>query len=493
MANEKAQILYEKTAWRTAPASRRFSPLGASLLLVVVDYVALVAAVWAAYFSRASLLPEYFGHAPFTVADTVFFSIVPLVFLLFMQFDRLYTARLLFWQMTEKLFKISIYAVLLIVGLLYFTGVGKEISRIFIFLLWLYSFGFAVIGRYLAKKALIMAGAWQKPALLLGAGQTGELLFRAFRDDGGLGYNIVGLIEDRPRVAASFKGCPLLGSFAEAEKIIARTGVKELIVAAPGLERTELVGLIQRLQPLVNNITFVPDLFGVPVASLELETLFNEKTILLRVRNNLAYWYNSTLKLVFDNLASLAGMIVILPVCAVIAAAIKLDSPGPIFFAHQRIGRDGKTFPCYKFRTMAVNAQELLEKYLASDPAIRQEWERDFKLKDDPRVTRVGRFLRKTSLDELPQIFNVLRGEMSLVGPRPIIKDEIAKYGDYINDFYLVRPGITGLWQVSGRSDVDYENRVQLDSWYVRNWSLWLDMMLLMRTVGVVVRGKGAY
>ena len=142
---------------------------------------------------------------------------------------------------------------------------------------------------------------------------------------------------------------------------------------------------------------------------------------------------------------------------------------------------------------MCVDAKEKLEQLLKTDPEAKAEWEKDFKLKNDPRITKSGAFLRKTSLDELPQIFNVLKGEMSLVGPRPIIKDEMVRYGEYINDYLMVKPGITGMWQVSGRSDADYKQRVQLDSWYVRNWSVWLDLMLLWRTMKIVAQCKGAY
>ena len=142
---------------------------------------------------------------------------------------------------------------------------------------------------------------------------------------------------------------------------------------------------------------------------------------------------------------------------------------------------------------MCVDAKEKLEQLLKTDPEARAEWEKDFKLKNDPRITKSGAFLRKTSLDELPQIFNVLKGEMSLVGPRPIIRDEMVRYGEYINDYLMVKPGITGMWQVSGRSDTDYKQRVQLDSWYVRNWSVWLDTMLLWRTMKIVAQCKGAY
>ncbi|MBD8955249.1 MAG: undecaprenyl-phosphate galactose phosphotransferase WbaP, partial [Streptococcus lutetiensis] len=159
----------------------------------------------------------------------------------------------------------------------------------------------------------------------------------------------------------------------------------------------------------------------------------------------------------------------------------------------KRVGQGGKEFPCYKFRSMVPNAQEALEVYLKENPAAREEWERDFKLKDDPRVTRIGKFLRKTSLDELPQLWNVLVGDMSLVGPRPIVRDEIVKYGDYINDFYLVPPGITGVWQVSGRSDItDFEEVVALDMKYIQNWSISEDIKIIAKTFGVVLKREGS-
>ena len=162
-------------------------------------------------------------------------------------------------------------------------------------------------------------------------------------------------------------------------------------------------------------------------------------------------------------------------------------------FLHARIGQYLKTFKMYKFRTMYADAEKRLEEMLSKDEKLKEEFYKNFKLKDDPRVTRIGKFLRKTSLDELPQLWNVLIGDMSLVGPRPIVRDEIVKYGDYINDFYLVPPGITGVWQVSGRSDTTYEERVLMDSWYVHNWSVWIDIVYLLKTVLAVAKSKGAY
>lgn len=185
--------------------------------------------------------------------------------------------------------------------------------------------------------------------------------------------------------------------------------------------------------------------------------------------------------------------ILLLPLLCVVAAAVWLSSPGPILFSHRRIRRHGEFFTMWKFRTMCINSGEVLERYLAAHPEARAEWRATHKLKNDPRVTRVGRFLRHTSMDELPQLWNVLNGTMSLVGPRPIVAAEVEKYGEYFKDYCAVKPGITGLWQVSGRSELTYEQRVQLDRQYARNWSLQADAKILMRTWTSVVNRDGAY
>jgi undecaprenyl-phosphate galactose phosphotransferase len=175
-----------------------------------------------------------------------------------------------------------------------------------------------------------------------------------------------------------------------------------------------------------------------------------------------------------------------------IAVALKLEG-GRVLFSHQRIGKNGRTFNCYKFRSMVPNADFLLQKLLQEDSQLRAEWHKERKLKFDPRISRLGHFLRGTSLDELPQLFNVLKSEMSLVGPRPIVSEELEKYGLEKSYYLMVRPGMTGLWQVSGRNDLDYDTRVYLDAWYVKNWSLWYDLAILVKTIKVVFGRRGAY
>jgi undecaprenyl-phosphate galactose phosphotransferase len=259
------------------------------------------------------------------------------------------------------------------------------------------------------------------------------------------------------------------------------------------MRQEELVKLIYKVQPLVRNLVVVPNLVAVPIEGVEVESLFNERLMMLRLRNNLASPLNRWLKYNFDFTVTLVGTLVISPLLLLIALWIYYDSPGSVIFKHRRVGKDGKEFNCYKFRTMCVDAEAKLDELLTNDAASKAEWELSFKLKDDPRITRSGKFLRKTSLDELPQIFNVLKGEMSLVGPRPVVRAELERYGICLRDYLLVRPGITGMWQINGRSDTTYNERVQIDSWYVRNWSIWIDMVILFRTFKSVVKTKGAY
>ena len=177
----------------------------------------------------------------------------------------------------------------------------------------------------------------------------------------------------------------------------------------------------------------------------------------------------------------------------VISIIIKITSPGPVFFGHKRVGRYHKEIKCWKFRSMVNNSQEMLEHILATDPVRAAEWEKDRKFTDDPRVTKFGKFLRKTSLDELPQLWNVFTGEMSLIGPRPVTVPELEKYGKYTDYVLSVKPGLSGMWQISGRSDTGYEERINLDTYYIQNWSVWIDLWILIKTIAVVLKGKGAY
>lgn len=208
-----------------------------------------------------------------------------------------------------------------------------------------------------------------------------------------------------------------------------------------------------------------------------------------------SYIYADFGKRLFDVLFSLSVLIIFFPIYLVLAFLIYLNSPGPILYVQRRVGRNGRLFGCIKFRTMVVDADQMLVDMLDACPDSRAEFEDNFKLKHDPRIIPIGKWLRMTSLDEFPQFWNVLMGDMSVVGPRPLVKDELPKYGAAIDRVLTIRPGLTGLWQVSGRNDIPYPRRVQIDLYYVRSQNFWIDLSIIIKTVGVVIfsKGNGAY
>lgn len=459
------------------------------LVLMIVDYVAILGAEFFSY----SLRNFFITTTVFKLSWLSFHVIVPVVYMVFMQVNDLYTRRMQFWRIISKIFNANVYAVTVLIVILYLAHTADTTSRLFVGLMGISAFVFLVIGRYIIKKVLNHVRLLQLPVLVMGAGETAALILDYLKKDTGLGYEFIGFLEDytpNPVVAAM---PPQLGTFEEAEDVIQKTGVQHIMVIAPGLHNKEIQTIVYRLQPLVKKVAFIPDMGNMPLATLDMESLIDGHIVTFSFRNNLSRWYNRFVKRGFDLVCTLVGVICLLPVLAGIALWIYTDSPGPVIFKHRRIGRNGKEFPCYKFRSMCADADVKLKKLLETNPQARAEWETEFKLKNDPRITKSGDFLRKTSLDELPQLFNVLKGDMSLVGPRPIIREEISRYGKYIEDFYMVRPGITGMWQTSGRNDVPYNERVQMDTWYVRNWNVWFDIVLIWRTLKVVAGKKGAY
>lgn len=393
---------------------------------------------------------------------------------------------------SKKLAKVILYSAALSTALLAIGGNLGQAGLIFIGSLSLCSLAYLVALRYVVLRLLALTDYWKRPAVIVGAGKTAELLVAAFSSELYWGYKVVGLIEDNERPLT--QAYPRIGSFTDAGAVIAASGVKDVILATPGLSRQELLNLINLIQPLVTNLVIVPDLFEVPNGDLHLETLFSERVILLRLRNNLDYLWPRCLKRGFDIAAATLGLAFVLPILVAVVILIKLDSPGPVLHIDNRLGRNGRVFLCYKFRTMKQDNNIILAEYFRVRPEAKAEWERYAKLRCfDPRITAVGAKLRKYSLDELPQLINVIKGEMSLVGPRPYLVREHGRMGHSFGMISQITPGITGLWQVSGRNNIDFSGRLLLDCWYVKNWSLWLDAVILVKTVRVVFSGRDAY
>jgi len=461
-------------------------------LMVIIDYISVICGIVSAYNLRL-LLPFSESDMALHIDHWYAYIITPLVFISVLFLNHGYKIDTAYWEKIKIIFRSITIGIVLSIVLMYAGHILNNVSRLFVILSYGFILLYIIVFRYILARTLIKLNILAIPVLLVGAGKTAEIVDIHFSNMPLAMYKIVGFVDDNPKSSVLANKYECLGKFSDAEAVIKKYNIPNVLVCAPGLEPRKLVTLINKLQILVEKVTFVPELFGIPAANIQARGLMNEQTLILEVKNNLAQRRNRLFKRIFDVTATVIGGILILPVALIVAILIYLDSPGPIVFGHKRVGQGGKEFPCYKFRSMVPNAQEALEIYLKENPEAREEWERDFKLKDDPRVTKIGKFLRKTSLDELPQLWNVLIGDMSLVGPRPIVRAEVEKYGEYINDFYLVPPGITGVWQVSGRSDTTYEERVLMDSWYVHNWSVWIDIVYLVKTVFAVIKSKGAY
>jgi undecaprenyl-phosphate galactose phosphotransferase len=218
-----------------------------------------------------------------------------------------------------------------------------------------------------------------------------------------------------------------------------------------------------------------------------------ELSVLLGQSKVAPYTIGGKSKRIFDVIIASITLIVFLPLFACVVLLLKLTDPGPVIFRHIRVGQGGRRFACFKFRSMVLDSDKVLKALLESDPAARKEWDRTQKLANDPRITPLGKFLRQSSLDELPQLINVIRGDMSLVGPRPIVPSELTRYGDKLSLYLQARPGITGIWQVSGRNDCGYDRRIEMDANYVRNWRFSTDFVILLRTLGAVLARRGSY
>jgi exopolysaccharide biosynthesis polyprenyl glycosylphosphotransferase len=281
----------------------------------------------------------------------------------------------------------------------------------------------------------------------------------------------------------------ILGSVAQLEKVVSQFQIEEVILASSAISSREKLLEIFRRYGLSRdvNVRLSSGLYEIITTGLSVHEFASVP--LVRVNKVRLTGGNVALKLLLDYAVTVPVVVMIAPLLLLVALIIKLESPGPILYRRRVMGVNGRQFDAYKFRTMHINGDALL----AARPDLQAELARHHKLKNDPRITRVGRILRRTSVDELPQLFNVLKAEMSLVGPRMIAPPEMEKYGQWGLNLLTVKPGITGLWQVSGRSNISYEERVQMDMHYVRNWSLWLDLQLLWQTFPAVFQGIGAY
>jgi undecaprenyl-phosphate galactose phosphotransferase len=355
-----------------------------------------------------------------------------------------------------------------------------------------------VLARLVARAYCRRRPAFIQNAVLVGGGETAQLLARKFRTRTDYGVNLVGFVDTDGKSAG---GVEYLGGVNRLPALVDRYGIDRVIVEFPQIPREQMAGVVRDLRRRDVQVDIVPRLYDLLAPGVDIHTV--EGLPMIGLRPFRAERTMRAVKRGIDIVGSAAGLILLAPMFGWVALRIKLDSPGPVFYRHERVGERGRTFQLVKFRTMFIEdcvgdeyggdaAASQFERVLA-DPERRLEFERSQKIADDPRVTRVGRFLRRLSVDELPQLVNVLLGHMSLVGPRPVTRAEVARYEPDADTLLTFRPGVTGYWQINGRSDTAWDDRVRLDLSYIHGWSLKLDLLILGKTFWVLLTGHGAY
>ena len=329
------------------------------------------------------------------------------------------------------------------------------------------------------------------PAVIYGANETGKRVIDQLLKSTKAGYNPVLILDDNPESGDEYNGIPIIHDTMIGPELVEKYNLKMAIVAMPNLSQSKMNRMMNFSVSAFRYNVLIPDFFNISNIFMSVRD-FNG-ILGLAAANKLKIKWNLVIKRIQDLLFISIGGILLLPFLFIVGLLIKISSPGPILYKHKRLGLGGKPFMAYKFRSMVLDADKILEKVLADDPELLKEWELNHKLKKDPRITKIGQFLRRTSLDEIPQLLNVIKGDMSLVGPRPIVEQEVKKYGENFNRIFSTKPGLTGLWQVSGRSDTNYDERISYDTYYLQSWSVWLDLWILYRTPRVIFKGRGAY
>ena len=422
--------------------------------------------------------------------------LVPVWIILFFIF-RLYDSAILFGGLREyaNIFN-GCTAGFMLVIIAGYLDPSLVLARAWLIIAWAFAIIFMMIERFTFRRIIYWMrsrGHFMSPTYIVGANAEGVAIAEQLISSTATGVNIIGFLDDAISPGEEvLPGLVVHGPTSRAEVLVQRFGIERLIVATSGIHRENMVDLFRRfvnssdvtmwlssgMYEILTTGVQIQDVGSVPMVSVN------------RVRLT---GINILLKALIDYIGAVLGLLALSPLFLVIAIVMKLTDPGPIVYRRRVVGVGGKEFDAFKFRTMVVNSKEVLDELLARDPKAREEYNKFYKLKEDPRITKVGAFLRKTSIDELPQLLNVLRGEMSIVGPRMITMDEVEKYGKWGLNLHTVKPGITGLWQVTGRSELTYEERVRLDMNYIRNYSIWIDLQIVVQTIPAVLMSKGAY
>lgn len=424
---------------------------------------------------------------------------IPLIYMAIFFYEGLYNRRSPYWDEVGRLFRADFFATGVVFAILTLMKMSDRFSRLLLVLMWLCMSLLHPVFRLWGKRILFYLRIWREKVAIRGSGTLALSVADALASDRHMGFDVIGFVSphsnDKTDVETpGGRNFPALGTLEQAIQsgIVSRS--TQMVYAEEGQGSEAATARLNDMIRYFHNVLVVPSSLRIPMLNTEPLHLFREQIMVLKIKNNLLSPINRLIKRLFDLVLTLLAMPVVLLLGLVLAVLIRLESKGAAVFSQERIGCRGKSFRLYKFRSMYLNSEEILEHYLAENTQARAEWQQYRKLHGkDPRVTRIGRFIRRTSLDELLQLANVLKGNMSLVGPRPYLPDEQNEMKEKYSMIVAAKPGISGLWQISGRSNLDFQDRLHLDEWYVSNWTLWLDVEILIKTIGVVLKRDGAY
>ena len=487
------QALYKEVSFNTR-LSTRLQWRVLIIILVISDLVLTILAFGTAYFFRyLSGLPLF----EFWILPTINYSefsllVVPVWIIVFAAFG-LYNRKNLLGGTREYSLVFNATTLGLFVNI--FAGFlfpdNLLLARGWVILSWIFSLFYISFGRFLVRRTVYKLrnkGYFQSSALIIGSNNEACLIAEQLMSTKTAGLRVIGFVRSNAEPMESINGLDQLGMWDDIEEIIQQRRVAVVILISSALSQEQILSIFRKYGTSKNlDLRMTSGLYEIITTSLQIK---EDGMVPLVVINKVRLTgIDQVFKTILDYSIAIPALIVLFPFFLIIAAAIKLDSPGPIIYLRRVMGVNGKQFNAFKFRTMVQNSDEVL----ATSPELMQEYKNNFKLKEDPRITRLGSFLRKTSIDELPQLVNVLINQMSLVGPRMISPEELEKYNQWDINLLTVKPGITGLWQVRGRSNLSYEDRVRLDMYYIRNWTIWMDLQIIFQTIPSVIFHIGAY
>jgi exopolysaccharide biosynthesis polyprenyl glycosylphosphotransferase len=483
---------------------RKRSELFFSLILVPVDYLALVSAFVVAYILRVKIDGRPVAHPISAIAFLKLSLLVLPIWILIFALVGLYSQSNLRARLSEigKVIVAVSGGVMVLIILDFFSRVPIFPSKA----VPIYAYGFGLIFVISARivvravqRSLFRYNIGVHRVLLVGSGELAKRIYSELNHPRS-GFQIVGAIDNAHGAAKRLNGLTTYKDLTDAQPILTPPGVDQILQADSALDQDEIMELVTYATNHQISYRFVPNQFGLYATNASFSNIAGIP--ILEIRLTPLDGWGRIIKRFFDVIGATFGLILLSPVFLVIAIVIKIIDPGPVFFRHRRLSRTGGEVFVYKFRSMrqrfstdpqykGKTPPEIFR--LLGRPELAEEFERDQKVHNDPRVSQIGAFLRRSSLDELPQLINAWVGDLSLVGPRPIVPLELERYGDQSASFLALKPGITGLWQISGRSEIGYDERVKLDIYYVENWSLWLDFKIILSTIRVIFSRKGAY